>query len=107
MNSRRRCSAFLAAACCAAIRSRALRDLTLTTNGSLLAAQASALAAAGLQRVTVSLDSLDDAVFAAMNDVGMPVSRVYRSEPEPGPASPPSPADHDKEKDANLRSEPA
>ena len=53
-----------------------VRDLTLTTNGSLLAAQASALAAAGLQRVTVSLDSLDDAVFAAMNDVGMPVSRV-------------------------------
>ena len=53
-----------------------VRDLTLTTNGSLLAAQARALAAAGLQRVTVSLDSLDDAVFAAMNDVGAPVSRV-------------------------------
>ena len=53
-----------------------VRDLTLTTNGSLLAAQARALAAAGLQRVTVSLDSLDDEVFAAMNDVGMPVRRV-------------------------------
>src|SRR5437588_8467936 len=40
-----------------------LRDLTLTTNGSLLARKAAALRAAGLQRVTVSLDSLDDAVF--------------------------------------------
>lgn len=53
-----------------------IRDLTLTTNGSLLAAQAGALRAAGLQRVTVSLDSLDDSVFAAMNDVGFPVARV-------------------------------
>lgn len=53
-----------------------IRDLTLTTNGSLLAAQAAALRAAGLHRVTVSLDSLDDAVFAAMNDVGFPVARV-------------------------------
>ena len=53
-----------------------IRDLTLTTNGSLLAAQAEALRAAGLRRVTVSLDSLDDAVFAAMNDVGFPVARV-------------------------------
>src|SRR5688500_12641004 len=44
-------------------------DLTLTTNGSLLARKARALKAAGLQRVTVSLDSLDDAVFAKMNDV--------------------------------------
>jgi len=51
-------------------------DLTLTTNGSLLAAKAGALAAAGLCRVTVSLDSLDDDVFGAMNDVGFPVSRV-------------------------------
>ena len=51
-------------------------DLTLTTNGSLLAAKAGALAAAGLRRVTVSLDSLDDDVFGAMNDVGFPVSRV-------------------------------
>jgi cyclic pyranopterin phosphate synthase len=51
-------------------------DLTLTTNGSLLAQQAPALAAAGLKRVTVSLDSLDDAVFTAMNDVDFPVARV-------------------------------
>src|SRR5205814_492808 len=51
-------------------------DLTLTTNGSLLADQAPALAAAGLKRVTVSLDSLDDAVFKCMNDVEFPVARV-------------------------------
>jgi GTP 3',8-cyclase len=51
-------------------------DLTLTTNGSLLAAQAHALAAAGLQRITVSLDSLDEEVFRAMNDVDFPVRRV-------------------------------
>jgi len=51
-------------------------DLTLTTNGSLLAQQASALKAAGLTRVTVSLDSLDDAVFKCMNDVEFPVARV-------------------------------
>jgi len=51
-------------------------DLTLTTNGSLLATQAAALRTAGLKRVTVSLDSLDDAVFKCMNDVDFPVSRV-------------------------------
>lgn len=51
-------------------------DLTLTTNGSLLARKAEALADAGLDRVTVSLDSLDDEVFKAMNDVDFPVSRV-------------------------------
>jgi cyclic pyranopterin phosphate synthase len=51
-------------------------DLTLTTNGSLLAAKAKALAAAGLKRVTVSLDSLDDATFKKMNDVDFPVQRV-------------------------------
>jgi cyclic pyranopterin phosphate synthase len=51
-------------------------DLTLTTNGSLLTAKARALAEAGLGRVTVSLDSLDDAVFRAMNDVDFPVERV-------------------------------
>jgi len=51
-------------------------DLTLTTNGSLLARDASALAAAGLHRVSVSLDSLDDATFKAMNDAGFPVSKV-------------------------------
>ncbi len=54
-----------------------LRDLTLTTNGSLLTtAKAQALASAGLQRITISLDSLDDAVFRAMNDVDFPVARV-------------------------------
>jgi cyclic pyranopterin phosphate synthase len=53
-----------------------LEDLTMTTNGSLLARDAAAFAAAGLHRVTVSLDSLDDAVFQAMNDAGVPVSRV-------------------------------
>lgn len=53
-----------------------LRDLTLTTNGSLLARKAQALAGAGLARVTVSLDSLDDEVFAQLNDVGFPVSLV-------------------------------
>jgi cyclic pyranopterin phosphate synthase len=51
-------------------------DLTLTTNGALLAQKAEALAAAGLSRVTVSLDSLDDEVFRAMNDVDFPVARV-------------------------------
>jgi len=51
-------------------------DLTLTTNGSLLASKAKALAAAGLRRVTVSLDSLDDATFKKMNDVDFPVQRV-------------------------------
>ena len=51
-------------------------DLTLTTNGSLLARKAQALKAAGLQRVTVSLDGLDDAVFRSMNDVDFPVADV-------------------------------
>jgi cyclic pyranopterin phosphate synthase len=51
-------------------------DLTLTTNGSLLPQKAPALRDAGLGRVTVSLDSLDDAVFTAMNDVDFPVQRV-------------------------------
>ena len=51
-------------------------DLTLTTNGSLLARKAQALKAAGLNRVTVSLDGLDDAVFRRMNDVDFPVERV-------------------------------
>ena len=51
-------------------------DLTLTTNGSLLGRKVAALAAAGLKRVTVSLDSLDDAVFRRMNDVDFPVARV-------------------------------
>ena len=51
-------------------------DLTLTTNGSLLAQKAQALATAGLRRVTVSLDSLDDATFKSMNDVDFPVAKV-------------------------------
>ena len=51
-------------------------ELTLTTNASLLAAKAQALADAGLNRITVSLDSLDDATFRAMNDVDFPVERV-------------------------------
>jgi len=51
-------------------------ELALTTNGSLLAQKAKALASAGLSRVTVSLDSLDDEAFRAMNDVGFPVQRV-------------------------------
>ena len=51
-------------------------DLTLTTNGSLLARKAKALKDSGLQRVTVSLDGLDDAVFRSMNDVDFPVASV-------------------------------
>ncbi len=51
-------------------------DLTLTTNGSLLAAKAQALKDAGLKRVTVSLDGLDDAVFRRMNDANFPVADV-------------------------------
>jgi GTP 3',8-cyclase len=51
-------------------------DLTLTTNGSLLPQHAQALRNAGLTRVTVSLDSLDDDIFRAMNDVDFPVTRV-------------------------------
>jgi GTP 3',8-cyclase len=53
-------------------------DLTLTTNGSLLAKKAQALKDAGLKRVTVSLDSLDDAIFRRMNDVDFPVAAVLR-----------------------------
>jgi cyclic pyranopterin phosphate synthase len=51
-------------------------DLTLTTNGSLLPQKAQLLADAGLRRITVSLDSLDDEVFRALNDVDFPVQRV-------------------------------
>lgn len=51
-------------------------DLTLTTNASLLKQKARLLKDAGLNRVTVSLDSLDDAVFRAMNDVDFPVAKV-------------------------------
>ena len=51
-------------------------ELTLTTNGSLLARKARALRDAGLARVTVSLDALDDATFMAMNDADFPVAKV-------------------------------
>ena len=51
-------------------------DLTLTTNGSVLARKAQALKDAGLQRVTVSLDALDDAIFRRMNDADFPVAEV-------------------------------
>jgi cyclic pyranopterin phosphate synthase len=51
-------------------------DLTLTTNGSVLARQARLLKDAGLRRVTVSLDSLDNEIFKAMNDVDFPVEKV-------------------------------
>ena len=53
-----------------------VRDLTLTTNGVLLGEHAAALAAAGLRRVTVSLDADDDDTFMRMNDAGVPVARV-------------------------------
>jgi molybdenum cofactor biosynthesis enzyme MoaA len=53
-----------------------LRDLTLTTNGSLLSRKAQTLKDAGLRRITVSLDSLDNDVFKAMNDVDFPVESV-------------------------------
>src|SRR6185312_5339147 len=51
-------------------------DLTLTTNGAALRALAQPLAGAGLRRVTVSLDSLDDAIFGAMNGIDFPVAKV-------------------------------
>jgi cyclic pyranopterin phosphate synthase len=51
-------------------------DLTLTTNGSLLSQKARVLADAGLRRVTVSLDSLEDATFKRMNDSDFPVAKV-------------------------------
>ncbi len=53
-------------------------DLTLTTNGSVLAKKAQALKDAGLQRVTVSLDALDDTIFRRMNDADFPVADVLR-----------------------------
>jgi cyclic pyranopterin phosphate synthase len=51
-------------------------DLTMTTNGALLPQKAGALAAAGLHRITVSLDALEDEVFRSLNDVDFPVARV-------------------------------
>ena len=53
-------------------------ELALTTNGAFLAQQAEALADAGLDRVTVSIDSLDDAVFEQMNDASFPVAKVLK-----------------------------
>jgi GTP 3',8-cyclase len=53
-------------------------ELTLTTNGSALSTKALALKAAGLDRLTISLDSLNDATFRAMNDVDFPVANVLR-----------------------------
>jgi GTP 3',8-cyclase len=53
-----------------------ISDLALTTNGTLLAGKARALREAGLSRVTVSLDSLDEDVLRAMNDMGVPLARV-------------------------------
>jgi len=58
----------------------AIRDMSLTTNGALLTrARARALGDAGLRRITVSLDALDDAVFARINDVAFPVARVLEA----------------------------
>lgn len=57
-----------------------LKDLSLTTNGSALTrAKAEALKDAGLRRITISLDTLDDATFKAMNDVNFPVARVLQA----------------------------
>src|SRR6266571_5010 len=56
-----------------------VQDIALTTNGALLAGKAHTLAAAGLRRVTVSLDSLDNAVFMALNDARFPVERVLEA----------------------------
>jgi cyclic pyranopterin phosphate synthase len=53
-------------------------ELTLTTNGSLLERKAAALKSAGLKRVTVSLDAIDDAIFRRMNDADFPVAEVLR-----------------------------
>ena len=53
-------------------------DITLTTNASLLARKAQSLKDAGLQRVTVSLDAIDDVIFRRMNDVDFPVADVLR-----------------------------
>lgn len=53
-----------------------IEDLSLTTNGSLLARRAHALREAGLRRVTVSLDALDEPTFRRMNDADFPVARV-------------------------------
>lgn len=56
-----------------------IEDLALTTNGHLLAARAADLAAAGLDRITVSLDALDDAAAAAMSDTDVPVATILEA----------------------------
>lgn len=56
-----------------------IQDIALTTNGALLAGKARTLAAAGQRRVTMSLDSIDDAAFMALNDAGLPVARVLEA----------------------------
>ena len=56
-----------------------LQDMALTTNGSLLAEKARSLKDAGLRRVSVSLDSLDDATFMALNDVDFPATKVLEA----------------------------
>lgn len=62
------------------VRVRGVQDIALTTNGALLTREkAAALREAGLNRITVSLDSLDDAVFRRMNDVDFPVARVLEA----------------------------
>src|SRR5690606_34616652 len=53
-----------------------VEDVALTTNGSLLESLAEPLRQAGLQRLTVSLDSVDERVFAAMTDVNVPLGRI-------------------------------
>ena len=61
-------------------RVRGVNDLTMTTNGSLLTEErARTLKRAGLSRISISLDSLDDAVFRSMNDVSFPVARVLQA----------------------------
>jgi len=62
----------------APLQAEGLRDLTLTTNGSLLVELAGALRAAGLHRLTVSVDSLNPDTFRAMNDADFPLHRVLR-----------------------------
>jgi len=59
-------------------------ELTMTTNGALLTHKAAALKQAGLNRITVSLDALDDEVFKAMNDVDFAVARVLEASKRPG-----------------------
>jgi GTP 3',8-cyclase len=58
------------------VRIDGIEDVALTTNGTRLAAHASALAQAGLHRVTVSLDALDPQVFASLSDTKLPLARV-------------------------------